>query len=124
MVASRAGMSRYRQDLLLDAGSCAALACIAIAIQRPAMKTTTIPSLRVSPELRRQAEAVLAEGETLSSFLLQALQESIVRRRDQQEFVARGLRNAAAARASGRYLSAGAVTRKLAARLATAAARD
>jgi predicted transcriptional regulator len=88
------------------------------------MKTTTIPSLRVSPELRRQAEAVLAEGETLSSFLLQALQESIVRRRDQQEFVARGLRNAAAARASGRYLSAGAVTRKLAARLATAAARD
>jgi hypothetical protein len=31
------------------------------------MKTTTIPPLRVSPELRRQAEAVLEQGETLST---------------------------------------------------------
>ncbi len=35
------------------------------------MKTASIPSLRVEPELRRAAEAVLHEGESLSSFLEQ-----------------------------------------------------
>ncbi|HEY2968209.1 MAG TPA: YlcI/YnfO family protein [Casimicrobiaceae bacterium] len=37
----------------------------------------TIPPLRVSPELRRQAEAVLAQGETLSGLVLDALTRSI-----------------------------------------------
>ena len=32
------------------------------------MKTATLPSLRVDPALREAAEAVLQEGETLSSF--------------------------------------------------------
>ena len=40
------------------------------------MKTTTIPSLRVSPNLRKQAEFVLEEGETLSGFVLDAVTRS------------------------------------------------
>ena len=82
------------------------------------MKTTTIPPLRVSPALRREAEAVLAEGESLSSFMLEALQNSIVQRRDQKAFVTRGLASAAKARRHGRYVGADAVLAKLSARLA------
>ncbi len=81
------------------------------------MKTTTIPPLRVSAKLRHQAEAVLEDGETLSSFMLDALQTSIARRRAQQAFIARGLASAAKARRTGRYVSADAVVAKLAARL-------
>jgi len=67
------------------------------------MKTTTIPPLRVPPALRREAEAVLAEGETLSAFMLEALQKNITQRRDQKAFIARGLSGAAKARRTGRY---------------------
>ena len=59
------------------------------------MKTTTIPPLRVSPELRKQAEGVLEQGETLSGFVLDALNRSIEYRRTRQEFIARGLASAA-----------------------------
>jgi predicted transcriptional regulator len=81
------------------------------------VKTKTIPPLRVSAKLRRQAEAVLEDGETLSSFMLDALQTNIARRLDQQAFVARGLASAAKARRTGRYVSAEAVMTKLSARL-------
>ncbi len=37
------------------------------------MKSATLPSLRVDPALREAAEAVLEEGETLSSFVEQAV---------------------------------------------------
>lgn len=53
------------------------------------MKTATIPSLRVAPELRRAAESVLREGETLSGFVEQAIRAGIERRRLRDEFVAR-----------------------------------
>ncbi|TCF96440.1 prevent-host-death protein, partial [Paraburkholderia strydomiana] len=33
------------------------------------MKTATIPALRVEPELRRAAEEVLNDNESLSSFM-------------------------------------------------------
>lgn len=82
------------------------------------MKTTTIPPLRVSPALRRQAESVLADGETLSGFMLDALQKSITQRRDQQAFVARGVASGAKARRTGRYVSAQDVLDKLSARRA------
>ena len=59
------------------------------------MKTTTIPSLRVSPELRKQAEDVLEQGETLSGFVIDALARSIECRKSRQAFTARGLSNAA-----------------------------
>lgn len=84
------------------------------------MKTTTIPPLRVSRELRKRAEAVLEEGETLSSFMLEALETSIARRADQQAFVARGLESAAKARRTGRYVSSEAMLETLASRLTRA----
>ena len=87
------------------------------------MKTTTIPPLRVSPDLRRQAEAVLEEGETLSGFVLDALNRNIEARKLRQEFVARGLASAARARKTGKYIPAGRVIEKLALRLAKAKQR-
>ncbi|MBM3340705.1 MAG: prevent-host-death protein [Betaproteobacteria bacterium] len=81
------------------------------------MKTTTLPPLRVSPELRASAEAVLAEGETLSAFVLDAVSRSIEQRRAQQAFIARGLASRAKAKRTGQYVSADAVIRKLRSRL-------
>lgn len=77
------------------------------------MKTATIPSLRVDPELRRAAESVLQQGESLSSFMEQALRASINRRQIQQEFIARGLASRDEARQSGEYFSAEDVLREL-----------
>jgi predicted transcriptional regulator len=84
------------------------------------MKTSSIPPLRVSPELRRQAEAVLQDGETLSSFVLDALTRSIEYRKARQAFMARGLASAARAQQTGRYVSADRVVEKLERRLGKA----
>lgn len=87
------------------------------------MKTTSIPPLRVSAELRKEAESVLEPGETLSSFALEALTRSIEYRKSRQEFIERGLVSAAQARSSGKYISADAVLDKLARKLAKAKQR-
>jgi predicted transcriptional regulator len=84
------------------------------------MKTTTIPSLRVSPELRKKAEDVLEQGETLSGFVLDALTRSIENRKSRQAFIARGLSNAAQAKKTGKYVPAGKVIKKLAHKLVKA----
>ena len=89
----------------------------------PSMKTSTIPPLRVSPELRKRAEAVLEQGETLSSFVLDALTRSIEYRKARQEFIARGLASAARAKKTGKYVSADRVIEKLARRLVKAKQR-
>jgi predicted transcriptional regulator len=77
------------------------------------MKTASIPSLRVEPELRDAAESVLQEGETLSSFVEQSLRANIARRRARQEFLARGLASRDEARRTGEYVAAGDVLREL-----------
>lgn len=87
------------------------------------MKTATIPSLRVDPELRRAAESVLQNGETLSSFIEQSLRTNIDRRRFQQEFIARGLASRAQARLTGEYIPAEDVQRELEDMLAQAEAK-
>lgn len=69
-------------------------------------KTSTIPPLRVNEEVRAAAEAALMEGETLSGFVLEAIQFNIQRRAMQQEFVARGLAARDEARRAGKYVSA------------------
>ncbi len=84
------------------------------------MKTTTIPPLRVSPALRKEAEGVLEQGETLSGFVLDALNRNIEYRRARQEFIARGLASASLAKKTGKYVSANAVINKLERRLARA----
>ena len=87
------------------------------------MKTTSIPPIRVSPELRKQAEAVLEQGETLSSFVLDALTRSIEYREARREFIARGLASAAQAKKTGKYVSAERVIEKLARKLVKAKQR-
>jgi hypothetical protein len=70
------------------------------------MKTASMPSLRVDPDLRQDAESVLREGETLSSFMEQALRSSIQSRRLQKEFFARGLVSRDEAKRTSEYFSA------------------
>lgn len=70
------------------------------------MKNATIPSLRVTPELRSAAESVLRHGETLSSFVEQSVRAQIEQRRMQQAFIARGLAARDEARQSGEYYAA------------------
>ena len=77
------------------------------------MKTATIPSLRVDPELRHAAESVLQEGETLSSFVEQSLRTSIDHRRAQQAFISRGLAGRDEAQRTGEYFTADEVLREL-----------
>lgn len=84
------------------------------------MKTTTLPPLRVTREFRASAEAILDEGETLSSFVLEAVTRSIEQRRAQKAFIARGLASREKARRTGQYVPAGTVMRKLRGRLAKA----
>ncbi len=69
------------------------------------MKSATIPSLRVTPSLRHEAESVLKEGETLSSFVEESLRKHIEQRKFKQEFIARGLASRDRARATGRYVA-------------------
>ncbi|HET7662098.1 MAG TPA: YlcI/YnfO family protein [Rhodanobacteraceae bacterium] len=67
------------------------------------MKTATLPPLRVEPELRQAAEAVLAEGESLSSFMEKSLRDEVNRRRMRAEFIARGLAARDEAKRTGVY---------------------
>ena len=86
------------------------------------MKTATIPSLRVEPELRQSAESILQEGETLSGFVEQAIRASINHRKAEREFIARGLAARDSALHSNRYIHADTVVARLDAMLAQARA--
>ncbi|MEZ0470540.1 YlcI/YnfO family protein [Luteimonas salinilitoris] len=81
------------------------------------MKTATFPPLRVEPALRRAAEDVLHEGETLSAFVEASVRAQIDLRRTQVEFVARGLAARERARREGSYVAAGSVLESLEERL-------
>ena len=84
------------------------------------MKTATIPSVRVEPELRAEVEALLDEGETLSEFVESSVRQAAARRRNQAEFLARGLRSLERAERTGEYVDADAVLAKLKTKLAAA----
>ncbi len=73
------------------------------------MKSATIPSLRVDPELRKAAESILREGETLSAFMEEALRSEIRHRKTREEFIAKGLAARDEARMTGEYFSADSV---------------
>lgn len=87
------------------------------------MTKTTIPPLRVSQKLREQAEALLDEGETLSGFVLDALNRNIEFRKSRQDFIARGLASAEQTRKTGAYVPADRVIEKLSRKLARAKQR-
>lgn len=77
------------------------------------MKTATIPSVRVEPELRAEMESVLVDGETLSEFVEASVRATVERRRIQAEFIARGLRSRDKAHRSGEYVDADTVVARL-----------
>lgn len=88
-----------------------------------AMKTSTIPSVRVEPEFRAQMEQVLGKDESLSQFVEAAVRQSVRLRMDQADFVARGLSSLAKAKESMAYIEADEVVARLGKKLASAKAR-
>jgi predicted transcriptional regulator len=81
--------------------------------ENPAMKSATLPPLRVAPELRQAAEAVLHEGESLSGLMEKSLRDEVNRRRMQAEFIARGLAAREESRRTGVYYDADTVHAEL-----------
>ena len=73
------------------------------------MKSATIPSIRVEPELRAEIESLLSEGETVSEFVEASVRATVLRRRQQAEFIARGFRSLETARQTDDYVDADAV---------------
>lgn len=84
------------------------------------MKTTILPPLRVSPAFRKTAEKVLEEGETLSSLMLTAVTRAIQVRKQERDFIARGLASSRKAKQTRKYLAADLMMDKLGKYLATA----
>lgn len=81
------------------------------------MKNATFPSLRVDPALRKEAESVLRDGETLTSLIETAVRETIHRRQAQADFLARGLHSREESARSGAYYGATSVQDELQKRL-------
>ncbi len=84
------------------------------------MKSASLPPLRVEPELRRAAERVLREGESLAARVEAAVRRGVEWRQAEDAFIARGLAAEQEARATGEYVSASSVMKKLGRRLAKA----
>lgn len=84
------------------------------------MKSTTLPPLRVDPKLRRAAEAVLRDDESLSGLMELSLRAEVGRRREQAEFIARGLAARDEGHRTGEYVEADAVHAELRTMLAKA----
>ncbi len=87
------------------------------------MKTATIPSVRVEPELRAEVESLLDEGETVSEFVEASVRAAVLRRRNQAEFIAKGMRSLDDARRTGDYVDAESVVEALQRKLDAARAR-
>ena len=88
------------------------------------MKTSTIPSVRVEPELRAEVESLLSEGETVSEFVEASVRATVLRRRNQAEFIARGLRSLDDARRTNDYVDADVVVQTLQRKLDLARRRE
>ena len=87
------------------------------------MKTATIPSVRVEPELRAEVESLLGEGETVSEFVEASVRAAVQRRHHQAVFIARGLRSLDDARRTGDYVDADVVLESLQRKLNAAQVR-
>ena len=94
--------------------------CDAQGLFMSSVKSRTIPPLRVSEELRADAESVLAPGETLSAFVMDAVSRTIDFRKSQLDFLARGIASSERAREKGDYVPADKVIAGLRRRLANA----
>ena len=88
------------------------------------MKTATIPPVRVEPLFRQELEAVLEQGETLAGFVESSVREAVARRKDQSEFVRRGLAAIERTKQAQDGIPASAVIAKLEAKLQAAKDRQ
>ena len=86
------------------------------------MKTATLPSLRVEPELREAAEAVLKDGETLSGFVEASVRAQVRQRQLQDEFIKRGLASLEESKRTGVHYAVDQTIGKLRAKLKQAKA--
>lgn len=87
------------------------------------MKPAVTPAIPVDPALREQMEQVLAQGETLDSFVDIAVREQVRRRLQQAEFIERGLASAEAVREGDATLSLDDAMQALRQRIAQAGAK-
>ena len=85
-----------------------------------AMKTATIPPIRVAPEFRLEVEGVLEQGESLSEFVEKAVRQSVLKRQHQAELLLRGIASIEETKRAGDGISAETVVAKLEAKLAGA----
>ena len=84
------------------------------------MKTATLPPIRVAPDLRLELEGVLEQGESLSQFVESAVRTTVAKRKNQAEFIRRGIAAIEATQRDGSGIPAAAVIAKLEAKLASA----
>jgi Arc/MetJ-type ribon-helix-helix transcriptional regulator len=84
------------------------------------MKTATIPPIRVAPEFRIEVESVLAQGESLSEFVENAVRQTVLKRKHQAEFLRRGITAIEETKRAGGGIAAEAVLAKLEAKLVAA----
>ena len=86
------------------------------------MKTATLPSIRVKPEFRSEVQALLNSNESLSEFVETSVRESVRRRRNQAEFMARGMASLENARRTDAYVDADVLIASLERKLSAAKA--
>lgn len=84
------------------------------------MKTATLPPIRVAPDLRLELEGVLEQGETLSQFVENAVRATVAKRKNQAEFVRRGMAAIEETKREGSGIPADVVLAKLDAKLVAA----
>ncbi|URI10136.1 hypothetical protein MW290_31880 [Aquincola tertiaricarbonis] len=87
------------------------------------MKSATLPPVRIEPDFRDEVEQALQPGETLTSLVEAAVRAEVTRRKDQSEFVRRGLAAIARSEAAGDWVAAEDVIAKLEAKVAAARQR-
>ena len=88
-----------------------------------ALKTSTLPAVRVEPALRSDAEAVLDEGESLSDFVAACVRDGVTWRRTQGAFLARAQGAVVRSERENNGISPQEVLRRMDARLDTARQR-
>jgi len=84
------------------------------------MKTATLPPIRVAPDFRLELEGVLEQGETLSQFVENAVRSTVAKRKNQAEFIRRGIAAIDATNRDASGIPADQVIAKLEAKLAAA----
>jgi hypothetical protein len=84
------------------------------------MKTATLPPVRVAPEFRQELEEVLEQGETLSQFVEHAVRSTVEKRKNQAEFLLRGMVAIQDAQRDGNAIAAQTLVERLDARLSAA----